>query len=151
MKRIYRKNLLRDLVSKESNKMIPFLKNINILHVIDRISIAWNRVTPDTIRKSWRKLIPLPVPAVCDETAGDQSQEIPAVLDEAILKNSSLFLKNSTSKPHKLILMTGSKMMTLATNISTIGALLIMCKSQLVMPKQLMTKMTFKLGMQKVP
>ena len=82
MKRIYRNNLLRDLVSKDSNEMIPFLKNINMLHVNDRISIAWNQVTLETIRKSWRKLIPFPAPTVCDETAGDQFQEITAVLDE---------------------------------------------------------------------
>ena len=55
MKRVYRKNLLRDLISKTSNEMIPFLTEINMLDVIKRISIAWDQVASDTIRKSWGK------------------------------------------------------------------------------------------------
>ena len=35
MKRVYRKNLLRDLISKTSNEMIPFLKEMNMLDVIN--------------------------------------------------------------------------------------------------------------------
>lgn len=68
MKRIYRKNLLRDLIAKENHEMIPFLKAINMLHVIDRIAIAWDQIKPCTIRKSWQKLIPLSKPIVADET-----------------------------------------------------------------------------------
>ena len=52
MKRVYRKNLLRDLISKTSNEMIPFIKEINMLDGINHISIAWDQVASDTIRKS---------------------------------------------------------------------------------------------------
>ena len=81
MKRVYRKNLLRDLISKTSNEMIPFLKEINILDVINRISIAWDQVASDTIRKSWGKLIPLPVPDV-NEGVPDASEEVMELLTE---------------------------------------------------------------------
>ena len=81
MKRVYRRNLLRDLISKTSNKMIPFLKEITMLDVIKRISIAWDQVASDTIRKSWGKLIPLPVPDV-NEGVPDASEEVMEVLTE---------------------------------------------------------------------
>ena len=62
MKRIYHKILLRDLLSETSNKMIPFIIELTMLDVINRISIAWDQVASDTIRKSWGKLIPLSAP-----------------------------------------------------------------------------------------
>ena len=39
--------------------MANFLKSINILKVIERISLAWEQISPDTIRRSWRKLLPI--------------------------------------------------------------------------------------------
>ena len=81
MKRVYRKNLLRDFISKTSNEMIPFLKEMNMLDVINRISIAWDQVASDTIRKSWGKLIPLPVPDV-NEGMPDASEELMELLTE---------------------------------------------------------------------
>ena len=81
MKRVYRKNLLRDLISKTSNEMIPFLTEINMLDVINRISIAWDQVASDTIRKSWGKLIPPPVPDV-NEGVPDASEELMERLTE---------------------------------------------------------------------
>ena len=81
MKRVYRKNLLRDRISKTSNEMIPFLKEINMLDVIKRISIAWDQVASDSIRKSWGTLIPLPVPDV-NEWVPDASEELMELLTE---------------------------------------------------------------------
>ena len=54
--------------------MIMFLKQINMFNVINRISIAWDQITSDTIRKSWGKLIPVTVPDVNDRGA-DVSEE----------------------------------------------------------------------------
>ena len=59
IKRRYRKSILRDLVSHPELDMLPFLKSINMLKVVERIATAWDQTTPDTIRKSWQKLIPL--------------------------------------------------------------------------------------------
>ena len=81
MKRVYRKNLLRDLISKTSNEMIPFRKEMNMLDVINRISIAWDQVASDTIRNSWGKVIPLPVPDV-NEGVPDASEDLMEPLTE---------------------------------------------------------------------
>ena len=81
MKRVYRKNLLRDLMSKTSNEMIPFLKEMTMLDVINHISIAWDQVASDTIRKSWGKVIPLPVPDV-NEGVPYASEEVMELLTE---------------------------------------------------------------------
>ncbi|XP_063588912.1 jerky protein homolog-like [Penaeus indicus] len=53
MKRLYRKSVLRDLISQDAVSMDHFLKSI------ERISVAWEQVSPDTIRCSWRKLLPI--------------------------------------------------------------------------------------------
>ena len=53
--------------------MLGFLKKIDILKVVENISYAWEQIRPETLRKSWRKLIPLEKfslekSAVCSET-----------------------------------------------------------------------------------
>ena len=64
-----------------SNEMIPSLKEMNMLDVVNRISIAWDQVASDTVRKSWGKLIPLPVPDV-NEGVPDASEEVMNLLTE---------------------------------------------------------------------
>ena len=59
MKRVYRKQLLHDLINKEDTEMFPFLKQLNMLDVIERIAITWDYVSQATIQKSWRKLVPI--------------------------------------------------------------------------------------------
>ena len=56
MKRVYRKQLL---INKEDTEMFPFLKQLNMLDVIEHIVIAWDYVSQATIRKSWHKLVPI--------------------------------------------------------------------------------------------
>lgn len=83
MKRHYRKCLLRDLVAKDDTEMIPFLKSLNMLKVIDRISVAWDHIKPETIRRSWRKLIPLSAPTSLDDPPCSQDDtEIISMLSE---------------------------------------------------------------------
>ena len=36
------------------------------MNVVERISTAWNQISPETIRKSWNKLIPVPDAANVD-------------------------------------------------------------------------------------
>ena len=38
--------------------MLAFLKKIDMLSVVEKIANAWAQVSPETLRKSWRKLIP---------------------------------------------------------------------------------------------
>lgn len=57
VKRIYRKQLMRDLVQVDT-EMIPFLRALNMRDVVDRAAIAWDYVSQTTLRLSWRKLIP---------------------------------------------------------------------------------------------
>lgn len=73
LKRIYRKSILKDLTSQTEDDMLGFLKKIDILKVVENISYAWEQIRPETLRKSWRKLIPLEEfslekSAVCSET-----------------------------------------------------------------------------------
>ena len=60
MKRRYRKSLLQDvLLSEDLVDPITFNKSITMKVVVEKISLAWDQITPVTIRRSWRKLIPL--------------------------------------------------------------------------------------------
>lgn len=43
----------------QDNDIVTFLKEIDILKVIERIAIAWDQISSQTTRRSWRKLIPM--------------------------------------------------------------------------------------------
>ena len=61
LKRRYRKSLLRDiLLSDEDLDILKFLKAVNMRVVVEKAATAWADISTDTIRKSWRKLVPLP-------------------------------------------------------------------------------------------
>ena len=61
LKRRYRKSLLRDiLLSDEDLDIVKFLKAVNMRTVVEKAAAAWADISTDTIRKSWRKLLPLP-------------------------------------------------------------------------------------------
>ena len=67
IKRRYRKGLLRSLLfSTEKPDTITFLKSINILHVIERISTAWNEVPFSIIKSSWKELLQTPDNEIMD-------------------------------------------------------------------------------------
>ena len=68
MKRIYRKSLLRNLLAQGGDNMITYLNGLHMLNVVEHISTAWNQISPETIRKSWNKLIPIPDAANVDYT-----------------------------------------------------------------------------------
>ena len=59
LKRIYRKSVLRELISHTEDDMLGFLKKIDMLMVVEKIANAWEQVSPETLRKSWSKLVPL--------------------------------------------------------------------------------------------
>ena len=65
MKHIYRKLFLRDLIA-QGGDMITYFNGLHMLNVVERISNAWNQISPETIRKSWNKLIPVPDAANVD-------------------------------------------------------------------------------------
>ena len=77
LKRIYRKSILKDLISQTEDNMLGFLKKIDILEVVEKILNAWERIRPETLRKSWKKLIPL------EESSLEES----AVCTESILSD----------------------------------------------------------------
>ena len=60
IKRVYRKSILRDLVSQSTFTIQDFLKTLDMMKVIDTVATAWDMVTPAAIRNSWKKLMPLP-------------------------------------------------------------------------------------------
>ena len=63
MKRIYSKSVLRDLIAQGGDNMIAYLNTLHMLNVIEQISSAWSQASPETIRRSWNKLIPIPDPS----------------------------------------------------------------------------------------
>lgn len=59
----YKKKLLRRLIIQEdgNNKsIVDFLKEVNMRVVIDLIDEAWTEISHSTLRKSWRKILPMP-------------------------------------------------------------------------------------------
>ena len=67
MKRRYRASLLRELLLSQDKNIVTFLKEINMINFIERIATAWDEISPQTIRRSWRKLVPI---------EGEDEQEI---------------------------------------------------------------------------
>lgn len=76
LKRVYRKSVLRELISRKEEDMLTFLKKIDMLRVIEKIAISWDDISPATIRKSWRKLIPIG-DAPIDENAACLAENVP--------------------------------------------------------------------------
>ena len=59
LKRRYRKSLLQDiLLSDDEVDITQFLKAIDMKLVIEKVAVSWDEISANTIRKSWRKLIP---------------------------------------------------------------------------------------------
>ena len=59
IKRVYRKSILRDLVSQSTFTIQDFLKRIDMTKIVDTVAFAWDMVTPTAIRNSWNKLMSL--------------------------------------------------------------------------------------------
>ena len=59
IKRVYKKSILRDLISQSTFTIEDFLKRIDMIKICDTISSAWDMVKPSSIRNSWKKLMPL--------------------------------------------------------------------------------------------
>ena len=56
MKRIYRKTILKKLLEVDDD-LIPHLKKINMLQVVEYISDAWNRVSVATLQNAWNSIL----------------------------------------------------------------------------------------------
>lgn len=48
------------MLSDETADVVTFLKSVTMKVVVEKISAAWDQITPVTIRHSWQKLISLP-------------------------------------------------------------------------------------------
>ena len=59
IKRVYRKSILKDLISQSTCTIEDFLKRIDIIKIVDNVSFAWDMVKSSSIRNSWKKLMPL--------------------------------------------------------------------------------------------
>lgn len=56
MKRIYRKNLMIQLITNEDQDSVKFWKSLNIKEAIFSIADAWRDVKKETIRRAFRKM-----------------------------------------------------------------------------------------------
>ena len=95
LKRIYRKQLLRDLIGKGDAEMIPFLRKIDMREVVDRSAVAWNSITEETLRRSWKKLMPDTNEDIAE--GNEPSDEIP-VTDEALLSGLTKIAGESSAE-----------------------------------------------------
>ena len=68
LKRKYRKSIVRDLLQTEDEDVVKFLKAINMLTIAEKVGTAWDDIPPISIRRSWRKILPMEEEA--DDTAG---------------------------------------------------------------------------------
>ena len=59
IKRRYKKKILEELVLHDTNGtfIISYLKQIDILKVIELVAASWDEIQPSTLRLSWRKII----------------------------------------------------------------------------------------------
>ena len=58
IKRRYKKKILEELVLHDTNgtSIISYLKQIDILKVIELVAASWDEIQPSTLRLSWRKI-----------------------------------------------------------------------------------------------
>lgn len=61
IKHRYRKKILEelDLRDEDGTSIVNFLKGINMLKVAKKIAASWNEIKENTLRLSWRKILPL--------------------------------------------------------------------------------------------
>ena len=75
LKRRYKKKLLRRLLIEDENgaSLINFLKSVNIKIVTELIAESWGEIKESTLRKSWRKIMPIQEPKESeDQTEGQE-------------------------------------------------------------------------------
>ena len=61
--------------------MLAFLKNINVLRVVEKIAYALEQISPKTLKKSWRKLIPLG-----ESSVEENATSLESVLNDVFLE-----------------------------------------------------------------
>ena len=61
VKKRYKKMLLRRLIIQDDRgkSVVEYLKEVNMHVVADLVSKAWSDITNSTLRKSWRKILPI--------------------------------------------------------------------------------------------
>ena len=61
IKKRYKKKLLRRMIIEDDlgGSIIAFLKSVNMKVVVDLVAESWDEIDQTTIRKSWRKIIPM--------------------------------------------------------------------------------------------
>ena len=61
VKKKYRKKLLRRLIIEDDcgTSIADFVKGINLKVVADLIHKSWDEISKETLRKSWRKILPI--------------------------------------------------------------------------------------------
>ena len=75
LKRRYKKKLLRRLLIEDENgiSLIDFLKSVNMKIVTELIAESWGEIKESTLRKSWRKIMPIQEPKESeDQTEGQE-------------------------------------------------------------------------------
>ena len=72
LKRRYRKSLLRDIVlSDEQPDLLKFIKGVDMKVAAEKVALSWDELTPMTIRRSWRELLPIEESSTTEETSPD--------------------------------------------------------------------------------
>ena len=75
----YKKKLLRRLLIEDDmgGSIVDFLKGVNMNTVANLVAEAWDEIKPSTLRKSWRKILPLESPKrSVPQTSSDSVTEL---------------------------------------------------------------------------
>ena len=82
LKHCYRKKLLRRLLIEDENSvsLIEFLKSVNMSVVVEMVAESWDEIKASTLRKSWRKIMPI-------QPSPDQSEDLTVGQEEDGDKN----------------------------------------------------------------
>jgi hypothetical protein len=71
LKRRYRRKILEEMIFRDE-AITDFLKGVNMLKVSNLIAASWDEISPTTLQRSWRKIIPL---AQTNETVEEDTEE----------------------------------------------------------------------------
>ncbi|CAH1378744.1 unnamed protein product [Tenebrio molitor] len=70
-KLFYRSNLLSLVVSRNSNQIAKSIKELNLKDAVINLSLAWDKVEPDVIKKCWENILIPP------ENDSDSKEDVP--------------------------------------------------------------------------
>lgn len=109
-KRRYRKQFMQRLVIEEEVSLMDYWKSYNLKHVVNNASDAWDKLSMQTLQKSWNQLWPISTEPcqsseLCESTES-HSNEVETITSEILAQSNTAFRSNefSTNLDHDEII-----------------------------------------------